>query len=176
MQTTIALCSPPVAETDSPRPRPPMHNHALDQIFLGLAAFMGILAALVQGGTTPIPSVEAASAVAHNIDLLRDNYLLTVVILGSFAGAAMSYMLYPLPGPKGMAFKFLTSGFSGIAFSPLIATWSASYLQQDMTGMWALAVSALVSFLSWSLLQIVEPAAKRLADWWTKSKIPRDDR
>lgn len=146
-----------------------------ESIFFAIVASVAGLTAAVNVGATPVATAEAATAIAHNIDLLRDTYLLTVVVLGSLAGAAMSYMLYPLPGPKGMAFKFLTSGFSGIVFSPLIATWSASYFNQDMTGMWALAVSAMVAFLSWSLLQVVEPAAKKFADWWAKSKQPGRD-
>ena len=154
-----------------------MNDQILDQIFLGVVGFAATLiaAANVSAGLdVPMTTAETLRAVrtmSHDVDMLQDTYLLTVVILGSLAGGAISYMSFPLPTPKAMAFKFLTSGLAGIVFSPVIATLLTTYMDIDMTGMFALAVSAVVAVCSWSVIQVAEPFAAKFASWWMGTKL-----
>ena len=154
-----------------------INNQILDQIFLAaVGVTVGLISAL--GATLGIDltqstseTLKAVQIMSSDVDLLKDTYLLTVVIAGSLAGGALSYLAYPLPTPKAMAFKFLSSGIAGIVFSPLVATLICNYLDLPMTGMFALFVSAVVALTSWSVIQVVEPFAAKAATWWLGSKF-----
>jgi len=177
LRPSLRYPSPEGTHTSRKQPDKPMNDQILDQIFLGAVGFAASLITIVNVATgldVPITQADTMRAVrimSHDVDMLQDTYLLTVVILGSLAGGAISYMSFPLPTPKAMAFKFLTSGLAGIVFSPVIATLLTTYLDLEMTGMFALAVSAVVAVCSWSVIQIAEPFAAKIVAWWMGTKL-----
>jgi hypothetical protein len=156
-----------------------MHS-TLDYIWFGIVAMFvgGATFVTSSTGAPPIladmPPDVAAQVITHQADMLRDQYLFFIVVLGSLAGATISYGIYPPPTPREMVLKMMVSTIAGICFTPMLATIAAGYFNLSINGQFVLPASAILAFVSWTALQLLHSFINKLLELWSQRVLKKN--
>ncbi len=140
-------------------------NFLLFMMMVGGAAASSSLLMVSEVPATVSPAVQ--DAIKHAVSVMDDGRLRIACLLGSLGGGILSTLLFPLGRPKEYAGKILGSSITGLIFSPKLMEWL--HWDADLTNV--VAMSGIVSLLSWSVLQPLVPLLGNLITKWVGSKF-----
>ena len=114
---------------------------------------------------TVSPAVQ--DAIKQAVSVLDDARLRVACFLGSFGGAAVSTVFFPLGTVKQYASKLIGSACCGVLFSPKLLSWFNWELNLDNV----VCMAGIVALLSWTVLQFAVPLT---GEWLTKWFLNRN--
>lgn len=110
-----------------------------------------------------------AHAAASTVNIIDDQKLRIICIIGALGGSVLSIVLFPVGNHRQLAGKLFGSSIAGIIGTPMLMRWFAIEPQTDPL----LFVSCVVALLSWSILQIAVPFLNQLAAKWLMAKAEK---
>lgn len=128
-------------------------------LLAGSAAAADILIVAQAPGVSP----AVQDAIQKAVSVLDDGRLRIACALGSFGGAVVSTIFFPLGTARQYASKLFGSTVCGILFSPKAMSWFAWDINLDNV----VCMAGVVALLSWTVLQFAVPRAVDLfLVWW----------